>query len=467
MEETEEEIGGFGRGSGRRSRFDRDWTKGSIIGNLWSLSWPITISTTLRMMGPTIDLIWIGKLGAAPLAGVGVATMLVMMVMSARMGLQTGTRAMIARFVGAGDTERANRVAQQAFVIAIAFSVIVAAIGIFLTESTLRLLGLEADVIREGAAYMRIQFVGMVFMSLWMLVQSIMEASGDAVAPMKITLGTRLLHLVLSPTLIFGWWIFPRLGVSGAALANIADTSVAVLIGVWVLFSGQTRLRPTMRGFRFDRNMIWRIVKIGVPASVTGMERNMANVLVMWFVIPFGTVAVAAHSLMERVDTFIRMPAMGMGQASGVLAGQNLGAGQSDRAERTGWLATGLYSGFMLIVSVGIWFWAEYVIRLFNSEPALVEIGATFLRIEIVAFLVFGFVMILSNCLNGVGDTVIPMLTTLISMWGVQVPLAYFLTRFTPLSVYGVRWGLVSAMVMRAVIYSTYFKSGRWKRKRI
>ena len=193
----------------------------------------------------------------------------------------------------------------------------------------------------------------------------------------------------------------------------------------------------------------------------------MANVLVMWFVIPFGTVAVAAHSLMERVDTFIRMPAMGMGQASGVLAGQNLGAGQSDRAERTGWLATGLYSGFMLIVSVGIWFWAEYVIRLFNSEPALVEIGATFLRIEIVAFLVFGFVMILSNCLNGVGDTVIPMLTTLISMWGVQVPLAYFLTRFTPLSVYGVRWGLVSAMVMRAVIYSTYFKSGRWKRKRI
>jgi Na+-driven multidrug efflux pump len=242
---------------------------------------------------------------------------------------------------------------------------------------------------------------------------------------------------------------------------------MAVLIGVWVLFSGQTRLRPTMRGFRFDRNMIWRIVKIGVPASITGMERNMANVLVMWFVIPFGTFAVAAHSLMERVDTFIRMPAMGMGQACGVLAGQNLGADQPDRAERTGWLATGLYSGFMLIVSVGIWFWAEYVIRLFNSEPALVEIGATFLRIEIVAFLVFGFVMILSNCLNGVGDTVIPMLITLISMWGVQVPLAYFLTRFTPFRVYGVRWGLVSAMVIRAVIYSIYFKSGRWKRKRI
>ncbi|MBA7675324.1 putative FMN/FAD exporter YeeO [subsurface metagenome] len=459
--------GGRGRGEGRFARFDKDWTKGSIIHNLWSLSWPMTVSTTVRMMGPTIDLIWIGKLGAAPLAGVGVASMLVMMVNSAKMGLQTGTRAMIARFIGAGDEQGANHVAQQAFVISIVFSVIIAAIGIFLADATLRLFGLEADVIREGAAYMRIQFVGMVFMSFWMLSQSIMEASGDVMTPMRITIGTRLLHVALAPFLIFGWWIFPRLGVSGAALANIADTSVAVVIGMWILFSGRSRLRPTMRGFRFDGSMIWRIVKIGIPASVTGMERSMANVLVMWFVVPFGTFAVAAHSLMERVGMFLRMPAMGMGRASGVLAGQNLGAGHPDRAERTGWIASGLYSGFMLIISVCIWFWAEYVIRLFNPEPRLVEIGATFLRIEIVGYIVFGLGMTLMNCLNGVGDTMIPMLTTLVSMWGVQVPLSYFLTRFTNLGMYGVRWGLVTGIIVRSVIFAVYFKVGRWKRKQV
>ena len=471
-----EEFGGFsggggrGRGRGRGgkgNRLDRDWTQGSILGNLWSLSWPMTVSTTIRMMGPTFDLIWIGKLGAVPLAGVGVASMLVMMVNSARMGLQTGTRAMIARFIGAGDEQGANHVAQQAFVISVIFSIIVAAIGVFLAESTLRVLGLEEEVIREGAVYMRIQFVGMVFMSFWMMSQGIMEASGDAMTPMRITIGTRLLHLILAPTLIFGWWIFPSLGVAGAALANIADTSVAVAIALWILFSGRSRLRPTMKGFNLDGNMIWRIVKIGVPASIAGMERSMANVLVMWFVVPFGTFAVAAHSLMERVGMFMRMPAMGMGRASGILAGQNLGAGRPDRAERTGWLAAGLFTGFMAFVSVGIWSGAEHVIRLFNSEPGLVEIGAAFLRIEIVGYMVFGFVMVLMNCLNGVGDTLIPMVTTLISMWGVQVPAAYLLTRFTELGMFGVRWGLVSGVVVRASIFTAYFKAGRWKRKQV
>jgi len=452
---------------GRSDRLDRDWTKGSIVGNLLSLAWPITITTTIRMMGPTIDLIWIGKLGPAPLAGVGVATMLVMMVNSARMGLQNGTRAMIARFVGAGDTEGANRVAQQAFVISIAFSAIIAAIGIFLAEPVLRLLGLDVDVIKEGAAYMRIQFIGMFFMSFWMLSQSIMEASGDAMTPMRITILTRFLHLILAPMLIFGLWIFPRLGVSGAALANIFDSSVAVIIGMWILFSGRTRLRPTMKGFRFDGNMIWRIVKIGIPASITGMERSMANVLVMWFVVPFGTFAVAAHALMERVGMFLRMPAMGMGQSAGVLAGQNLGAGRPDRSERTGWIAAGIYTCFMAVISTGVYFGGAYIIRIFNPEPELVEIGAAFLRIEIIGYMVFGFVMVLMNCLNGVGDTMVPMITTLISMWGVQVPASYLLTRYTDLGMFGVRWGLVSGVVIRASIFAGYFKAGRWKRKQV
>ena len=383
------------------------------------------------------------------------------------MGLTTGTRAMIARLIGAGDEREANHVAQQALVISIAFSLLMAVIGIFMAESILGLMGLEEDVIREGAVYIRIQFVGMIFMSFWMLSQSIMEASGDAVTPMRITIGTRLVHMALSPLLIFGWGIFPNLGVSGAALANIADTSIAVLFGLWVLFSGRSRLRPTMKGFYLDLNMIWRILRIGIPASITGMERSFGNVMVMWFVVPFGTFAVAAHSLMNRVGNFMRMPAMGMGRASGVLAGQNLGAGQPERAERTGWVAAGLFTVIMVVASTAIWFWAEYVIRLFNPEPGLVEIGAAFLRIEIVSFMMFGIVRVLMNCLNGVGDTMIPMLTTLISMWGVQLPLAYVLTRSSDLGVYGVRWALVAGVVIRAIIFAVYFKLGRWKRKQI
>jgi len=161
------------------------------------------------------------------------------------------------------------------------------------------------------------------------------------------------------------------------------------------------------------------------------------------------------------------MPAMGLGQSSGVLAGQNLGAGRPDRAERTGWLAASIYTGFMLIVSLSVWFWAEYIIRIFNTEPELVKIGAAFLRIEIASYVVFGLGMVLLNCLNGVGDTMIPMLTTLVSMWGVQVPASYLLTRYTNLGMFGVRWGLVSGIVIRSIIFAVYFKGGRWKRKKV
>ena len=466
-----EEVGGpprrraGGPPGRRRASFDRDWTKGSIIGNLWGLAWPMTVSGSIQMLGPTIDMIWVGKLGAASMAGVGVAGMAVMMVNAARMGLNTGTRAMLARFVGAEDLEGANHIAQQAFVISALFAIVMAVIGISLAEPILRLLGVEPDVVRAGTAYMRIMFVGSVFMSFGMMAVGTMQAAGDAVTPMKITIATRFFHTALCPFLIFGWWIFPRLGVSGAAFTNIISQGLGTVIGLWILFSGRTRLKPTLRNFRFDGSIIWRIVKIGIPASITGVERSFANFVLMWIIVRFGTFAVAAHTLVQRVDSFVHMPAMGVGQASGILAGQNLGAGQPGRAERTGWISAGLFTALMVFGSVAIWFWAENIVRIFNTEPDLVKIASTFLRIEIVSYMVFGLVIVITQCLNGVGDTMIPMLTTLITLWGVQVPMAYFLPKITNLGVYGVRWGIVSAIAMRAVIYSVYFKLGRWKRK--
>ncbi len=451
----------------RRDAFEKDWTKGSVIGNLWSLSWPIIISQSLTVLGPTIDMIWVGKLGTASFAGVGVSGMAIMVVNSLMMGLLTGLRAMIARFIGAGDARSANHVAQQAFVIGAAFSIFMAVIGIFLAEPILVLFGVEADVVAEGAAYMRIQLSGLVTMSLAMIAQSIMQASGDTVTPMRIAVFFRTAHVVLCPFLVFGWWIFPRLGVSGAALANVISQSLGSALGLWILFSGRTRLRLTLRNFRLNRNILWRLMRIGIPASVTGMQRNLPYLVLVLFVAPFGTHAVAAHSLMQRIDAFIRMPAGALGTAAGVLAGQNLGAGQPERAEKGGWIAIGLFTGVMVIGSVVIWFYADYIVRIFNAEPGLVEIASTFMRIQIAGYMVFGLTIILSLCVEGVGDTLVTMTVTLLTMWLVQVPLAYFLPQGTKLSVYGVQWAIVIALVMRAVIYSIYFRMGRWKYKKI
>ena len=457
----EEGTGGFRR---RGAASDKVWTKGSILGNLWGLSWPMMVTQSITTLGPTIDMIWVGKLGAASMAGVGVSGMVVMLVSSVRTGLQTGTRAILARSIGAGEKEVANHVANQSFVVSILFSIVTAVIGVFLSGQMLQLMGLEADVLAEGTTYLRIQLVGMVTMSFQMLSQSLMQASGDSKTPMRISIVTRILHIALSPLLIFGWGFFPRLGVSGAALTGVISQGVAGAIGMWMLYSGRTRLQLNMSHFHFDWKMIWRITRIGIPASIMGTERSSANLLVMWFIVPFGTAAVAAHTLMERIDNFIRMPAMAMGQGAGVLAGQNLGAKQPERAEKTAWLAVGLFTSLMFVISVLVWFWPEYLIGVFNTEPELVGIAVTFLRIQIVHFMVSGITLVLMSCLNGVGDTWIPTLNTLVTLWGVQMPLAYLLSRFSTLGVFGVRWAMVIAVVIRAAVYVVYFKMGRWKR---
>lgn len=452
---------------GRGSVSGRDWTKGSIIGNLLSLAWPMVTGGSLDMLGPTIDMIWVGKLGAASIAGVGVSGMVVMLVQSMIMGLYMGLRAMVARFVGAKDYQGANHIAQQSLIITIVYSLTMALIGIFFAERILIFMGVEPDVVAQGVPYMRIQFVGMVTMSFRRMTESTMQASGDSVKPMVIAIFYRLFHIGLCPLLVFGLWIFPRLGVSGAALTNVLSQGVGASLGIWLLFSGRTRLKLTLRNFRFDPAIIWRLVKLALPASITAMERTLGNLVLIWFITPFGTLAVAGHTINQRVEMFVHVPAMSLGQAAGVLAGQNLGARQPSRAETTGWIGAGFLSVIMLVVSLGIFFGAESVVRIFNSDPELIKLAGTFLRIASAGFIMMGIMAALQQCINGAGDTLIPMIIMLLNMWIVQVPLAYFLPRITELGVYGVRWAIVAGAATAAVIYALYFRMGRWKNKKV
>ena len=449
----------------KRPSYDRNWTEGSVIHNLWSLSWPIMISQTLTVLGPTVDMIWVGKLGAAPIAGVGVSGMVVMAVNSIMMGLYTGLRAMIARYIGSGDTDGANNIGQQALVIGTIFSLVMAAIGIFLAEPLLSIFGVEPDVVTEGATYMRIQLAGSITMAITMVSQAVMQASGDSVTPMRISIFFRLFHVIICPLLIFGIWIFPVMGVSGAAWANVISQFFGATFGLWYLFTGRTRLKLTLRGFRLDRDVIWRMMKIGIPASITGVQRFLPYLVLVWFISPFGTAAVGAHSLMQRIDTFIRMPAGALGNAAGVLAGQNLGAGKPDRAEKGGWIAIALYSGVMIICCIFIWFFADNIVTIFSTDVELVAITATFMRIQIVGYLVFGLTIVISLCVEGVGDTIATMIVTLLTMWVIQIPLAWFLPKYTSLGVNGVQWSISIALVARALLFTVYFKSGRWRRK--
>jgi len=451
----------------RAVSYGRDWTKGSITKNLLQLSWPIIISQSLNMIGPTIDMIWVGKLGAAPIAGVGVAGTVVMFMTSAIMGLAIGSRAMIARFIGAGDAKGANHVARQAFIISAMFAALMITIGISLTEPILSLMGVEPEVVAEGAIYMRIMFVGASTMTFRMMAEGIMQASGDSIMPMRIAILFRVFHVALCPFMVLGWWIFPRLGVTGAALTNVLSQALGLTLAFWVLFSGRTHLRLTMQNFHVDFRMIWRIVRIGLPASVMATQRGLGHLVLTMFMVPFGTLAVAAHTLWQRVEMVVVMLNMGIGIGAGVLVGQNLGANNPERAERSGWLALGLSQAFVVLCSIAILLWTENIVRIFNTEPNLVATASSFLRIAATGYFVISSVVVLENCISGAGDTVPPMLFEITQRWIIIVPLAFFLPNIAGLGMYGVRWAIVAGMVLGAFIYATYFWLGRWKRKRI
>jgi len=493
---------------GAAVRRDRDWTRGSVTRNLLSLSWPMMVTEGLYMVGISIDMVWVGRLGAAAIAGIGVAGIYAGVQMMLMTGLSVGTRALIARCVGARDIEGANHAGQQAFVISAIYTVVMVAVGLAIAEPVLRLMGFDDDVVMLGADYMRIMFgYGSVTVAFWMMGYSIMQASGDTVTPMAIIILYRIVHVPLSYALVFGWWLFPEMGSSGAAMANVVSRGIGMVLVLWALYAGravffdwrrwvrgwsgraserglpqrafgfvsiwrvvrleEARLRLSMRHFSVDFGTIWRMVRVGIPASVMGVQRSLALVIVAWIMAPFGTLAVAAHSLLQRVEMLLMPVNLGLGLGAGVLAGQNLGAGQPNRAERSSWQATGLATALMVVCSAAVLVWAEHIVRVFNSDPELVAMTSTFLRIATAGYVMLGAGQVLMQSLSGAGDTVPPMVFGLVTSWAMQLPLAYFLPQVTDLGVLGVRWALVTGVVAQAVFAALYFRLGRWKRKRV
>ena len=448
-------------------RLERDWTKGSITRNLLSLSWPIFVAYVLTLIGPIVDLVWIGRLGTASVAGVGIASIIVVLLTAATMGLSMGARALIARFVGAGDREGANHAAMQAFVVAIAYYIVIAPVGIFLAEQIMGLFGAEADVVAEGADYMRIMFLGSLAQSLVMMALGVMQASGDAVMPMRISIISRAFHLLVCPFLVLGWWVFPQMGVSGAAIANATSQLLGLGIGIWVLFGGRTRLRLTLKNFHFDLSLIWRMVKIALPNIVMHIQHHFVNVVIIWFMTPFGTLSVAAHTLWQRIDMIVVMFGMSLGTCAGVLGAQALGSGQPGRAEKTAWQAGGMVSVIMVMLMVIVLLWAEAIAGVFSTDPELIKITADFLRISAVYYIPLGLNGVFMSFLIGVGDTLWAMLLETFQTWGIQLSLAFLLPRLTGLGVYGVRWAIVAGIFTAGIIFTLYFWRGKWKYKKV
>ena len=450
-----------------RFQKERDLTSISISKGIWILAIPMIASNLLQAAFNLVDMIWVGRLGPSALAAVAMAGQILMIVMFVMIGIGIGTTAMVARAVGEKDRPKADNIAMQSLVVGFIGSILFAVIGYYLSPLLLEILGAKADVVQLGTGYLQITFLGVIVMFYMFLISAVLQGAGDAVTPMLILVVSTAINIILDPLLIFGIGFFPRLGVNGAAWATVIARAIGSIIALEVLLRGRSRVHVRMKYLRIDWDAIWRMLKIGFPASAGMSLRGLVGIVLIAVVAGFGTFAVAAYGAGMRLVMIALMPGFAMGMAAGTLVGQNLGARQTERAALSTWTTVGYYAIFMLLMTFIFLFFAPYLILLFNNNPEVVKIGTSFLRIMALGNIFLPLAIILNRSLSGAGDTISPMIITFISLWLIQIPLAIFLSRIPFFGLNGIWTAILASHIAQAAMVTFWFQTGRWKLKKI
>lgn len=448
----------------RSARSRRDLTQGSIRGHVWYLGWPQVAEGFLGVVDQVADLVWAGRLGFHAIAGLGASQAYLSTIMMARMGLDSSMRSMIARAVGARRFQQANHVLAQSFTLTSALALLMIAAGVFLAEPLLRIIGVSDAAVEQGSGYMRVQLVAMACLSYHRLFGGALQASGDSITPLKAALVSRVIHIVLSPILIFGWLGLPALGLTGAAYARLAAEVFGIGLTYWALRSGRGRISLRFREFRIDFPLIWSLVRQGAPASVTNMQRGVSQLVVVGVAAQFGDVALAAFALARRAENVVNQSSRGMGRAAGALAGQNLGAGIIPRARSA--VRWGMLFGLCMAAPFLALLLAfpEPVAAFFNSDTEFIAISSTWLIIATIGYIFMCPVQIFTQAFNTSGSTFAPMVITVATMWALEIPLTFILANFSPLGHLGIPVAIVVGMALRLIAFTWYYFKGGWLR---
>ncbi len=442
-------------------------TEGSILLGIGRLVLPMLVGAVLQNVQSLIDLFWVGSLGAAAVASVAFAGTILMVLFPMLMGISVGTIALVARYAGAGRREEASIAAGQSLMLALVFGGVSALAGWYFACPLFKLLGAAPDVVANGGVFLRILLLGSFTMFVLFIGNAALQGAGDTVTPMLIMSVSNVLNIILDPVFIFGWGPMPGMGVKGAALATILSQAAAAGVALYVLFNDRVRLHLRWNYLVPDLKLAWRILRIGLPGSGQMLSRSLMGAVLMGVVAGCGTAAVAAYGIGLRFHMIILMPAFALGGAAATLVGQNLGAGHPERARRAAWMAAILGIGFMAVTALILVSVAPGLIRVFNTEPDVVRIGARYLRTVSPFYIFAALAIVLGRALNGAGDSLAPMICNVLALWGLQVPLALELSRVWHPPTQGIWWAIVIAMAVHGLLIAAWFQTGRWRRQRV
>jgi putative MATE family efflux protein len=445
----------------------QDFTTGSLNRAIFLLAVPMVLEMVLESLFAVVDVFWVGRLGANAVATVGLTESMLSLVFSVGMGLSLSTTAMVARRIGEKDPEGAAVAGVQAIALGLIVSVAIGIPCFLFAPNVLRLMGASPEIVATGSGYTRICLGGSFAVLLLFLNNAIFRGAGDAAIAMRLLWVSNIINLVLDPCLIFGWGPFPRLGVTGAALATLTGRSIGVIYQFYRLMHGTERLRILRSQLHVRLDVLLRLLRVSLTGILQFAIAHTSWIGLVRIVSIFGAAALAGYTIAIRIVIFVILPSWGLSNAAATLVGQNLGAGHPERAEKAVW-RTGFYNVIFLgLVGLIFIFFAEPIIRLFTHDPAVVPLGTACLRIVSYGNVGYAYFMVMMQAFNGAGDTVTPTIVNFFGFWLLEIPLAYWLAIPLHMRSNGAFFSIAIAETAMAAVSAILFKQGRWKKRTI
>ncbi len=442
--------------------------QGPIAPALIRLAIPIILGNLLQAGYQLTDAFWVGRLGAPAVAAVAISFPVTFLVIALGSGLAMAGAILSAQYMGVGRQGMVNHVAAQTMMMVAITSVILGTLGYVITPYLLELLGVAPDVYAGALGFMRVSFIGIIFVFLYAMFQALMRGIGETKIPLMIVLGTVLLNFILDPFFIFGWGPMSGQGVVGAALATLLTQALAALIGMIIFLRGRHGIELSWRGLVPDPPYIKRAFLLGFPGSVELSTRGLGLIVMSFLVASFGTLTIAAYGVGSTILQLVIIPAMGLSMAVSTLVGQNIGAGNIQRASRIALLGTGLGFGILTLVGIIAFAFAPLIVAFFvPHDPDVIAEGARFIRIMCLAWGGMGIQLCVVATFRASGNMLMAMVIALVSQFMIQFPLAYVLSKHTLLQAHGLWWSFPVTNVLVAVVSLSWFARGSWKTARL
>ena len=446
----------------------RDFTQGPVFKPLIAFAVPIVVANLLQTFYNLVDTFWIGRLGGDALAAVGLASVIFHFLLSMSWGFSASATTLVAQHYGAGQRHILGRICANLFMLFLAFAALVGSATFTLRLPLLHMMGTPAAIIPDAELYLAINLLGLPIAYSVTLLGAIFRGVGDSVSPMKVVALGNVINVVLDPILIFGFGPIPAYGVAGAAWATVASRFIALLFGLRLLQrpGNPTRIRRT--DWRLDVGRIAQAIRIGAPAGAANLLNSLGATLLLRLVTPYGTDAVAAHSVGVRLESLAVMPAVALGQAASNWVGQNLGAGKRDRAFYGAHAVVGTAFGVLAVLGSLAYLAAPRLVAVFApGEHEVIAFGTVYLHILGFSWALFGTQIVISNTLRGAGDTVANLTLSAVNLFLFRFPSAYVLSRLFDMGAAGVWRGILIGDFLIALVSYGYFRSKRWMRRTV